>query len=38
MRRHQGSQIVLYPDNEGFKLDAVTEVMPLSKFLAEIGT
>ena len=29
-------QIVLYPGNEGFKLDAVTEVMPLSKFLAEI--
>jgi hypothetical protein len=30
-------QIVLYPGNEGFKLDAVTEVMPLSKFLSEIG-
>ena len=30
-------QIVLYPGNESFKLDAVTEVMPLSKFLAEIG-
>jgi predicted AAA+ superfamily ATPase len=30
-------QIVLYPGNEGFKLDAVTEVMPLSKLLAEIG-
>jgi predicted AAA+ superfamily ATPase len=30
-------QIVLYPGNEGFKLDAVTEVMPLSRLLAEIG-
>ena len=30
-------QIVLYPGNEGFRLDAVTEVMPLSKFLTEIG-
>jgi hypothetical protein len=30
-------QIVLYPGNESFKLDAVTEVMPLGKLLAEIG-
>jgi uncharacterized protein len=30
-------QIVLYPGSESFKLDAKTEVMPLSKMLAEAG-
>jgi uncharacterized protein len=30
-------QIVLYPGSESFKLDAKTEVMPLSKMLSEAG-
>ena len=30
-------QIVLYPGTESFKLDAKTEVMPLSKVLSELG-
>jgi predicted AAA+ superfamily ATPase len=30
-------QVVLYPGNESFKLDTKTEVMPLSKMLAEAG-
>ena len=30
-------QIVLYPGTESFKLDAKTQVMPLSKFLSEVG-
>ena len=31
-------QVVLYPGDERFKLDAKTEVMPLYRFLGEIGT